>query len=912
MGEILAHSVAVRALAWGIAQSIWQGALAGGLTALLLLALRGARPSLRYAAASAGLFAAAALPVVSASSYARDLRAATALRPATMTLSAPVADRPGAIAVAAPARDESPVTVSRGLDWPAAWRERADTWSAIAVPIWCLGVLLGSIRLAHAWLAGASLARRAAHPASDATRAVVIRLAQALGITRPVRIAEWDGLAGTAGPMVIGWFRPVLLLPAAALTGLSPIQLEAIVAHELAHVRRHDYLVNLLQSAVDVLFFYHPAVWWLSRQIRLEREHCCDDVAVEACGDRLAYARALARLEERRGHAFQLSVAATGGELARRIRRVLGAAPPVTPSIAGVLLGVALVACSLTLAGAFGSTAQSAAPVPGPAAKRAGAGSTGTIRGRVTTAGQPAGNVLVDVLQAGPREGELQPPASVTTVLTGADGYYEARDLEPGDYTIAVQAPGYIAAEYGQRHWAEQGRRVQVRAGQVADGLDVALGRGGAIGGRILNDRGEGLSGVEIQVLGERFLPGGKAMVPAGLAQTGEGGQYRVGDLPPGRYLVKAYMAGAPRPSGDPPRRYAPTCFPGASCVQDAEAVLVAEGRDSLDVDFPLLTSAPRTVSGRLVDPAGDFLGLSVRLMPFAGNGSEADSRSAAVSADGRFVVDDVAPGEYFVVVHGARNQSEWLRRWGSLLMHRIAVTNDVHGLEIAARQGSRVDGRVVADQMDGLPFDPGMLTLESMARLPDSVGADGQPVQAGIVHGRVRPDRSFAYESLVGPAVLQVSGLPPGWAVKSIRRDGADVTDRPVDFSDGAAPQVEIVLTNRLTGIAGRVRRANSRQAASDYTVVVFPSRQEQWTFGARLIRAVRAGQDGGYQIEGLPAGDYLAIAVDALPRFAWTDAAVLERLAVHATPVRLREGERRSLELRMSSVPDAARLPL
>ena len=103
-----------------------------------------------------------------------------------------------------------------------------------------------------------------------------------------------------AVPTLVGWVKPVVLLPAAALSGLSPEQLQAILAHELAHVRRHDYLVNLLQSMVETLLFYHPATWWVSAQVRAEREHCCDDLAVEVCGDRLVYVSALAELTTHR------------------------------------------------------------------------------------------------------------------------------------------------------------------------------------------------------------------------------------------------------------------------------------------------------------------------------------------------------------------------------------------------------------------------------------------------------------------------------------------------------------------------------------------------------------------------------------------------------------------------------------
>jgi beta-lactamase regulating signal transducer with metallopeptidase domain len=101
---------------------------------------------------------------------------------------------------------------------------------------------------------------------------------------------------------VIGWLRPVILLPVSVLAGLTPQMMEAILAHELAHIRRHDYLLNMLQTAIETLLFYHPAVWWVGRKIRQERENCCDDLAVTACGDALIYARALTALSRSAAH----------------------------------------------------------------------------------------------------------------------------------------------------------------------------------------------------------------------------------------------------------------------------------------------------------------------------------------------------------------------------------------------------------------------------------------------------------------------------------------------------------------------------------------------------------------------------------------------------------------------------------
>ena len=177
-------------------------------------------------------------------------------------------------------------------------------------------------------------------------------------MNRPLRLLR---TACVEVPTVIGWLRPVILLPAACLTGLTPAQLESIIAHELAHIRRHDYLINLLQSAVETLLFYHPAVWWVSRRIREERENCCDDLVVEVCGDRVGYARALATLEELRPASAQLALAAGGAPLLQRIRRVLGqgersAGRPAWP-LAGVLVVLLL---AVTAAGLRGHRAVAA------------------------------------------------------------------------------------------------------------------------------------------------------------------------------------------------------------------------------------------------------------------------------------------------------------------------------------------------------------------------------------------------------------------------------------------------------------------------------------------------------------------------------------------------------------------------
>ena len=183
-----------------------------------------------------------------------------------------------------------------------------------------------------------------------------------LQMSRPVRL-YMSAIADV--PTVIGWIRPCILLPVSAITGLVEAQLRAILAHELAHIRRYDYLVNLLQNAIETLLFYHPAVWWVSLTIRRERENCCDDIAVEVCGDVMLYANALAQLEELRGSIPEPALAATGGDLVARILRLTGQknVRDRTSGSLGAMLATALVFCAWIVAGNKPAVRAQSAPV---------------------------------------------------------------------------------------------------------------------------------------------------------------------------------------------------------------------------------------------------------------------------------------------------------------------------------------------------------------------------------------------------------------------------------------------------------------------------------------------------------------------------------------------------------------------
>jgi GWxTD domain-containing protein len=242
------------------------------------------------------------------------------------------------------------------ISWTLSATESQRLLPAV-VGVWLLGVLVFSIRLYGGWRFTARL-RTASHPAPAQWQQTLERIAARVGTSLHTRLLV-SSLVDV--PTVIGWLQPVILVPVESLTGLPFNYVTALLAHEMAHIRRHDYLASVLQSIAEAVLFYHPAVWWISGQIRAEREMCCDDLAVAASGDVLIYARALAELESRQPSRLAPVVAANGGSLATRIRRLIEPAHARADNLPGP--GAAWAMTLLWLAG-VGVTAIHGAQTP--------------------------------------------------------------------------------------------------------------------------------------------------------------------------------------------------------------------------------------------------------------------------------------------------------------------------------------------------------------------------------------------------------------------------------------------------------------------------------------------------------------------------------------------------------------------
>ena len=189
--------------------------------------------------------------------------------------------------------------------------------------IWFLGVLFLALRSLGGWWHLGQVRRNARRMIPQELERAFLHLCDQIEVGRKVVLRASDEIIS---PMAMGVWRATVILPISAVLSLPRAELEAVIAHELGHIRRWDYLWNLLQTAIESVLFFHPAVWWLSRTVRERREVCCDEIAVRSCSDAAVYARALLRLEEQRTVKLRLAMAlgGCGGSLLSRVRKILG------------------------------------------------------------------------------------------------------------------------------------------------------------------------------------------------------------------------------------------------------------------------------------------------------------------------------------------------------------------------------------------------------------------------------------------------------------------------------------------------------------------------------------------------------------------------------------------------------------
>lgn len=315
-------------ISWLLIHSIWQFSAVAMLAAFAARVLGHRNSSARYWCFVVGL---ALCLIVSACTWHTigDAAAPTSMSLPESKLALPntspdgelvvVGERPAISSIEAESRSE---TLASAGDQSGFGPQRIYQF---IVAFWGLGVLLFAARPLIGWWTIATLRRTGTCNVAQEVQRLLSSASSKLAVKRRVRVLQ-SSIAQV--PMVVGYFRPVILLPASVVSSVPVAQLEAILAHELAHIRRHDFLINVVQIVAETICFYHPAVWWLSKQIRVEREYCCDDLVVKAFGNRQDYGKALVAIAELCSvpvaSANSLTLAATGGPLLRRMQRLAG------------------------------------------------------------------------------------------------------------------------------------------------------------------------------------------------------------------------------------------------------------------------------------------------------------------------------------------------------------------------------------------------------------------------------------------------------------------------------------------------------------------------------------------------------------------------------------------------------------
>jgi beta-lactamase regulating signal transducer with metallopeptidase domain len=333
-------SVMVERLGWILLHSLWQFALIAIVASAVVRFMKQSSAGLRYAVLVFLMAVCVTCPI--ATWIVQEIFPVAHVNPPLSDIRLP---KPGQQPELQPStNDDSPRTIAAqnfpmdavandlqsmdlasqstaNIPWTTSVRIGLRPWLPWIVGLWIVGVIICAMRPVFSWIVIGRLRRIGTSKVSEELLEITRRVSKRLGIALSVAIFQ-SSLVEV--PLVVGYLRPMILLPIGLLSNLPMAQLEAIIAHELAHVRRHDFLANFLQTVVETLFFYHPAIWWFSKRIRIEREHCCDDLAIQVLGNRVEYGRALVAVEKLRGESSVLALSVADGSMLARVRRIVG------------------------------------------------------------------------------------------------------------------------------------------------------------------------------------------------------------------------------------------------------------------------------------------------------------------------------------------------------------------------------------------------------------------------------------------------------------------------------------------------------------------------------------------------------------------------------------------------------------
>jgi protocatechuate 3,4-dioxygenase beta subunit len=552
---------------------------------------------------------------------------------------------------------------------------------------------------------------------------------------------------------------------------------------------------------------------------------------------------------------------------------------------------------------------------------------TGRLRGRVV-----AGDTGTIIRRAQVRISS--PDIGTKTAFTDAQGRYEFKDLPAGRFNVSVSKSGFVTMQYGQSRPFEPGRPIELADAQAMEKADVALPRGSAVQGHVVDEFGEAVADASVSAMRMQYSQGKRRLTPTGRASTtNDQGYFRIFGLPPGEYYLSATVrtldtmvfdmlgASAGGPTGSNSNSgYAASYYPGTASPAEAQRLSLAVGQELSNIDIQLQPVKLARISGVASGSDGKPMsGALVMLMPTMKDALQfMPGGTSRTDKDGNFTVSGVAPGDYSLQIQAmaalmnAATQAMTLMGGDApaasapatppaereFATAAVSVTGeDITGLVVTASRGAHATGRVVFE--DAAPPD----TVTALRLIAAPTDADTMPAAASVFGmSSVKETGAFEIDGLVGGRTFRIINMPKGWHFKQLTREGADITDKGYDFKPGEdVSGFELVLTTKTQTITGTVSGAQG-ESVKDYTVVAFPEDQQKWTTGVeRWIGTARPDQQGQFKITDLPAGAYLAIAVDYVPQGEWQDPAWLDRAVKSATKFTLDEGATKTLDLKV-----------
>lgn len=523
----------------------------------------------------------------------------------------------------------------------------------------------------------------------------------------------------------------------------------------------------------------------------------------------------------------------------------------------------------------------------GGAPSRGRSNAASTVAGRILTPeGSPIANASINLLPT-------TPDAAPESGSTDREGRFAFSNVTPGRFRVLADKFGF---EVDARSPVTLGTPIDVAANARVT-LDVRFTRLGVISGRVVDDAGDPLPLAVVSVFQLGFEDGRRQWVAAGSTRlTDDRGEYRLANLRAGQYVVCASSEGV---GIEELTGFARTYFPGSPLPAQAQYVSVANGQVLPGVDIAMVRAPTVHVSGRIVNQSGQpVTGGALQLWTSGdANSPIITSSGATVLPDGRFRFANVLPGEYVIQADRGRRNRATEGEFGAL---RISVGDrDLANLVVRTTTGAELSGHV---RFEGNPPDPAARRPLELKALP--VNADAS-TRSAVAETDAADDGSFRLAGLHGARRLVVTAAPRGWMLKEVLVKGIDATDRPIDFGRSESPlrDVEVVLTDRITVVAGRVVDGDGRALAA-VRVVAFSDDRTRWFYGSRFFASATSSDDGAFALPGLGEGAYHVVALPRAPtagaRDAWQDPAVLQSLATRATHLLVREAQTSNITLR------------